>query len=400
MRILFVYERRIIPSFGGIERVTHLLASELRKRRHKVYFLSVGPREWNADSSLESEWQTYKPSSSSDFKEWFARYLKSKGIDKVIFQGPHASVVKALEDAPSEIFKVAVCHLRPFNIYPNERFVKGLTPWRSLKLKGKVLKMFAMVWPEGFRRLNNRNTAKTYYRIIESSDRYVFLSGRFLPRVRRLMPAIDGEKLFAVNNPNTFVIDAYRDEEKENVVLFVGRLSNSHKNVTGFLDVWKKFHKEHPHWRAEIVGTGEDEEYIKSYARRHRIRNLSFEGPQQDVASYYKKSKILCLTSSYEGWGMVLTEAMAYSCVPVAFDSYESIHDIIEDGKTGILIKAFDTSAMAKGMKRLASNEELRKKIASMSRESVKRFKVEKIADEWETLLKSHSISEQQLHRI
>lgn len=392
MRILFVYERRIIPYFGGLERVTHLLASELRKRGHEVYYLSVGPQEWNADTSRSAEWQTYMPSSSSDFKEWFDSYLKSKGIEAVIFQGPHASVVKALEDAPSDVFKIAVNHLRPFIIYPNERFVKGLTPWRSLKLKGKLLKMLALVWPEGFRWLYNRDTVKKYSRIIECSDRYVFLSKRFIPRFRELMPEIDSGKLYAINNPNTFVIEADREEEKQDVVLFVGRLSNSHKNVTGFLDVWKKFHKEHPHWRAEIVGTGEDEEYIKSYARRHRIRNLSFEGPQQDVASYYKKSKILCLTSSYEGWGMVLTEAMAYSCVPVAFDSYESIHDIIEDGNTGLLIKAFDTSAMAKGMKKLASNEELRKKIASRGRESVKRFGAEKIADEWETLLKSHSI--------
>lgn len=53
----------------------------------------------------------------------------------------------------------------------------------------------------------------------------------------------------------------------------------------------------------------------------------------QDPESFYRDASILCLTSDFEGWGMVLTEAMTFGAVPVAFNSYAAITDIIDDGK-------------------------------------------------------------------
>lgn len=71
---------------------------------------------------------------------------------------------------------------------------------------------------------------------------------------------------------------------------------------------------------------------------------------------YYKESSIFCLTSNHEGWGLVLTEAMQFGCVPIAFDSFESIHEIIEDGKNGFLVKPFDMDKYADKVLRLADN--------------------------------------------
>lgn len=50
------------------------------------------------------------------------------------------------------------------------------------------------------------------------------------------------------------------------------------------------------------------------------IPNIRFVG-YQDPLSYQLESRILCLTSIYEGWGMVLTEAMQCGAVPIAFNS-------------------------------------------------------------------------------
>ena len=61
-----------------------------------------------------------------------------------------------------------------------------------------------------------------------------------------------------------------------------------------------------------------------------------------------KRAPILCMTSNYEGFPMVLVEAMQYGCVPFAFDSFPSLYDIINDGINGVIVPAFDEDSYAK----------------------------------------------------
>ncbi|RGN76255.1 glycosyltransferase [Segatella copri] len=69
-------------------------------------------------------------------------------------------------------------------------------------------------------------------------------------------------------------------------------------------------------------------------------RYLTFEGFQSPI-EYYKRASIICMTSSFEGFPMVLVEAMQFGCVPIAFDSFEAIRDVIIPEKTGELVKPF-----------------------------------------------------------
>ena len=62
------------------------------------------------------------------------------------------------------------------------------------------------------------------------------------------------------------------------------------------------------------------------------------------------------MTSDYEGWGLTLTEAMQYKCVPVVMSTYSSIFDIVEDGKNGCLILNVDCKTMADKVLWLAEN--------------------------------------------
>ena len=89
------------------------------------------------------------------------------------------------------------------------------------------------------------------------------------------------------------------------------------------------------------MGDGEHRKIIESYAEKNGVANLSFEGNRKNIADYYKKSKILCMTSAYEGWPMVLAEAMAYGCVPVSFNQGGQA-DIISHLSTGFLAQYDD----------------------------------------------------------
>lgn len=92
-----------------------------------------------------------------------------------------------------------------------------------------------------------------------------------------------------------------------------------------------------PDWSLEFVGDGFQLDDLRRLATKMNLERVTFHGflPPQD---FYKKSKIFLMTSDYEGWGLTLTEAMQYKCVPLVMSTYSSVYDIIDDGKNGFLI--------------------------------------------------------------
>lgn len=387
MVIVFLYERKIIPEDGGVERVTVLLSREFERRGHKVRFLSLGPREMNAKEADAGFPQDYIPLDTEGRLERIREYMEEFKPDLVIIQSYHKYVTSVIPAIPAGIKKLLVYHNQPYSILGQERFVKRLTPWKSLSMRGKVLRALATLSPRLFRMLDMRHKSAYIRTLVGSVDKFVLLSEKFRPRLIENTPGINAENVVAINNPNTFDSpDVVESTNKENLVVFVGRLNNQQKNVTGFIKVWKKFSSLFPEWKAVIVGDGEDRDYVKKYAARLGVRNLEFTGVRKDVEEFYKRGKILCLTSAYEGWGMVLVEAMAYGCVPVIYNSYEAAGDIIESGANGYLIPPYNSEDMAKRMSELASNENLRMRLAENGRRKIENFTVPNIADKWEEL--------------
>ena len=94
------------------------------------------------------------------------------------------------------------------------------------------------------------------------------------------------------------------------------------------------------------------------------------------------------MTSTHEGWGMVLTEAMSYGCVPFVYDTYESLHDIIDDGKNGIIAKPFDKKEMARRIQEAIDDGKKFTAMQNATVEKVKSFSIEQIVDKWETIFK------------
>lgn len=388
MKILFIAERKIIPNAGGVERVTSLLAEEMNKRGHEIFYLSVGPEEWNKEEVEPAFPQYFIPTSAEEFSDELRSLIRRLSPDVAIIQSFNPLVLPAVKQLPAEIKKYLVYHNQPFALLGKERYVKRNTPWRDLKLKGKILKSVAIIYPSLFRRLNNRQGSQRLKHLMDHVDKLVLLSDRFVDRILSVMPDVDESKLLAVNNPNTFKVSTESlAGEKENIVLMVSRLTNPQKNLTGFIDVWQEFSKHHPDWKALILGDGEHRDIIERYAEKKGVANLSFEGNRKNVADYYRKAKLLCMTSAYEGWGMVLTEAMAYGCVPVVYDTFEALHDIVDNNLNGIVVPPFNTKVMAASLDKLASDEVLRQKMADAARNKIQNFNVENIVDRWEALL-------------
>lgn len=94
------------------------------------------------------------------------------------------------------------------------------------------------------------------------------------------------------------------------------------------MNIWKILQDKLVQYKLEIVGGGTEQVFFEKMAHSMCLKRITFHG-FTNPTEYYKRAPILCMTSNYEGFPMVLVEAMQYGCVPFAFDSFPSLYDII-----------------------------------------------------------------------
>lgn len=378
MNILFVLPVGFNPSFGGVERVTNLLAKELNRRNNKVFFLctKTGLNNQNAavDCLCLSRYANTKFSEQS-IKE-YNTILKDNKIDIIVNQIPLCEDgLSILDHTPSSVKIVSVYHSKPFGNYLAKLFI-----WEKKGFVGKVICLYY--------KYKIQQTKRIFRTIIAKSDCLCFLAGSFVKEMIFYLGLKDCKKLYAINNPNMFElrnrpIDFFT---KENVILFVGRLGSFSKNTMDFIKVWEIVSKNNPSWRAEIIGddVGCQKEY--DYVKRNKIDRCEFVGHTHNVSEYYDKGSVICVTSRFEGWPMVLMEAMNKGCVPIAYKTFSSIHDIVSDGDNGILVEPYDIETMAQSIQYLIDNPQKRHEMAESAIDSLWKFNISSIVDEWEKL--------------
>ena len=125
------------------------------------------------------------------------------------------------------------------------------------------------------------------------------------------------------------------------------------------LMIWQIIAKQLPDWKFVVVGDGNEKDILIKQAKN--IPRTEFVGYAKPD-SYYKKSKIFMMMSQFEGWGMTIVESMHYGCVPVVYDSFSALADIIDNSVNGFIIPNNDISEYESAIITLARNEDIRKK--------------------------------------
>ena len=176
-------------------------------------------------------------------------------------------------------------------------------------------------------------------------------------------------------------------------VVSIGRMDGS--NQKGFLrliDIWKLIQdsSEFKDWKLHIVGDGELKEKIENKIRDLNLTNSIILKPfTKDIESEYLSASIYAMTSYFEGLPMVLIEAQSYALPTISFDIATGPRDIIEDEKSGYLIKDNDLNKYATKLKTLMQDENLRVKMGAKSKEIVKsKFSKDVVMKQWENLFK------------
>lgn len=227
----------------------------------------------------------------------------------------------------------------------------------------------------------------------ECSDCFVLLSRAFENEMSYYFH-IDARKGYEViGNPLTFHQFATIDDisKKENVVLIVSRLHESPKNLKAAFRIWKKIENSGlaPEWTLRLAGHGCDEKEILDYARLLDLKQFVFLGRTNNPLPLYQEASLFMMTSRCEGFGVTLTESLQNGVVPIAFNSFSAVQDIIEDGVNGFLINPYDEETYAERLLDLMTNRDKREKMAIAGGERVKKFKIDYIGKEWERLFQN-----------
>ncbi len=384
MNVMFVAIYPIVPSVGGVQRVTDVLAKELQSRGHTVIFVTYSRKHLMsyANFSAPQYYVEINERSSDDIKNEIDEIILKHKIEVVISQ--NFCNVHFLRFLPKRVKIVSVCHVQPFlgdSIKRNQLL--------NMKAKGyrALLRKWLYLLSPSFQQMFNSNEIKLYKETFEISNMVCFISSRFFHRVLKHLPQIDKSKLCAIANPNTFSNSiSISPNEKENIILWVGRVENSGKNTIGFIKAWQRITNMFPEWKAIVIGEGEDLKYNVEYVNQHKICNIEFLGRIDNVESWYKKAKYVVITSWSESWCMAITEGMEFGCVPIVYNTYETISDLITDKETGFKVEP-NVKDLARTLEFAFRNDALRYRMSKNAMSTVRKYDVSKIASQWEQLL-------------
>ena len=158
------------------------------------------------------------------------------------------------------------------------------------------------------------------------------------------------------------------------------------KRIDLMIDVWALLAKDFPDWKVKVLGEGMLRPQLEEKIRTLGLQDsFLLPGEVKDITTELQASDILCLTSEYEGFGIVLIEAMAKGIPVIAFE-YVGVHDIINDGVDGFVIPFGDVDRYAEKLKQLITNKGLRGKLATAALSSVHKFDKDKVMLNWENL--------------
>ena len=197
--------------------------------------------------------------------------------------------------------------------------------------------------------------------------------------------------LAIIPNPLSFYPEEVSSLENKTVIA-VGK-QGFQKGYDRLLQSWQLVNQKNPDWKLAIYGTIDDSQGLLDLAKNLNVQNtVVFYPPARDIQKYYLESSIFVLSSRYEGFGMVLIEAMACGVPCVSFDCPHGPKDIISQGHDGFLVQNGDILAFANSINQLIEDSSLRKIMGGNARENVKRFLPERVLSQWNDLFKNSAL--------
>ena len=149
------------------------------------------------------------------------------------------------------------------------------------------------------------------------------------------------------------------------------------------IDMFYEFHKKNKEWKLDIVGEGELRENLEKKIKRYKLEKfVKLRKYTDNIEKYYLNSSVYLMSSLYEGWGMVIGEAIEFG-LPVISFNISSAPEMIQDKYNGYIIENYNQEKYIECMLNLAQNNKLLKKMGKNSRDISKKKTNKLVAKNW-----------------
>ena len=264
--------------------------------------------------------------------------------------------------------------------YPGEcGFVPGLKDGSKKVMELHQSKLFHHQYNRtGLMGLADKVRARMDERLVRRFDKFVVLT----EEDARMWGALPN--IVVIPNAAMPIATAPSDVSAKRVIA-VGRLDYQ-KGFDRLIEAWSIVQQrpESKGWCLDIFGQGEWKEMLQGLIEKHGLQQSArINNPTTCIGEEYAKSAMLVMSSHYEGFPMVMVEAMAHALPVVSFDFKCGPRDIIDHGRNGLIVPDGDIPALAEAMMKMMRDKVMRKRMSEEAKKVTETYSEEKVMTKW-----------------
>lgn len=196
------------------------------------------------------------------------------------------------------------------------------------------------------------------------------------------------KKVQVIPNFTVMPIEKLSDGQAKRVIA-VGRLEWV-KGYDRLISAWKIVSEKHPDWHLDIFGNGTLEKELKKQQNELGLDDsLTIHPSTPHINVEYSNSSFYVGTSHFEGFPLVLLEAMQVGLPCIAFDCPFGPSAVIEDGKNGFLVPDNEIKQLAARIVSLIEDSKMRNEFSKAALEKSRSFSVENVMTQWKSLFEN-----------
>lgn len=370
MKILYCINN--IQNIGGIEKVTIAKANALSAIGMEV-FIAVTDHNEEIPVSLSKEIKLYNLGINYYKDDWKSLFHQIKGF--LIKREQHKKHLKKLLQKINPDIVISVGQSEKYflpRIKGNWKTIREFHYDKNYRLRGSKNKFFKII-AHCINFYDFNFVIKKYDKIIvlTKEDKYTNWG--------------KNKKVIHIPNPIT-ILPSHLSTLSNGKLVAVGRLVEQ-KNFKSLIEAFRITLKSHPDWILEIYGDGVLKDELQTQIINNNLsKNIFIKGNSPDHNEIYGNASVFVMTSIYEGFPLVLLEAMAFGLPVIAYECPCGPKDIIVDGFNGFLVPVNNEFLLAKKIIQLMENNDLRMIMGLNAKLKSENYKIENIIKQWSEL--------------
>jgi GalNAc-alpha-(1->4)-GalNAc-alpha-(1->3)-diNAcBac-PP-undecaprenol alpha-1,4-N-acetyl-D-galactosaminyltransferase len=174
---------------------------------------------------------------------------------------------------------------------------------------------------------------------------------------------------------------------QRHLLLGAGRL-DAGKQLSHLIEAFSRLAPRLMTWDLVVLGEGPERQALEDQVASLGLQNrVMLPGRAGNMGDWYERADLFALTSRFEGFPLVIAEALSYGCPVVSYDCNTGPRDIIKEGINGLLVRPVnDIDALVSALARLMTDDELRQSFGAAATATRQRYSLERILALWDAL--------------